>query len=230
MLDLLVVATHPDDAEISVGGILAKAVEEGLQVGILDLTTGEPTPHGTEEIRQKETSWASLVLGVQWRENLALPNRKLEASLDARRAIANVFRRVRPRLILAPYHEDAHPDHIRASQLCVDARFWAKLSRTDLEGEPYWPPHMMNYFSVHLRIHPAASIVVDISGQIEKKMESIRCYESQMSVGRSEHFPTVMDDIRDRARYWGWSIHAEYGEPLFCSEQIAARRVDQLLA
>lgn len=156
MLDLLVVATHPDDAELSVGGILAKAVDEGLQVGILDLTTGEPTPRGSDETRRKETAAATAALGVQYRENLGLPNRKLLADLEARRELTNAFRRLRPRLILAPWEEDVHPDHVQASRLCDDARFWAKLSRSDLDGEPYWPPGMFYYLSVHLRIHPAS--------------------------------------------------------------------------
>lgn len=173
MLDLLVIATHPDDAEISVGGILLKAKAEGMQTGILDLTSGEPTPRGSEEIRTQETAQATEVLGVDWRENLGFPNRNLIATLDARREIANCIRRTRPRLILAPWEEDAHPDHVQASRLCDDARFYAKLSRTDLEAEPYWAPSMLYYLSIHLRIHPKPTVVVDISDQIDQKMQAV---------------------------------------------------------
>ncbi len=228
MLDLLVVATHPDDAEISVGGTIVKAIAEGLQVGVLDLTSGEPTPHGTDELRKKETAAATKILGVHWRDNLGLPNRKLEDTLEARRALTNVFRTQRPRMILAPWPEDAHPDHVRASQLCDDARFWSKLSRTDLEGDPYWPPQMLYYFSVHLRIHPKPSVVIDISDFIDQKMAAIECFESQVKIGRDPSFPTPLDDVRDRARYWGWSIHSAYGEPLLSREEIRISSVKGL--
>ena len=229
MLDVLVVATHPDDAEISVGGILARAVAEGLRVGVVDLTTGEPAPHGTPALREQETAAATAALGLHFRENLGLPNRLLQADLSARRELANLFRRTRPRLILAPWQEDVHPDHVQASRLCDDARFFAKLSRTDLDGDPFWPPQMLYYLSIHLRIHPKPTVVVDISAQIEQKMAAIRCYESQMITGRSEQFPTALDDIRDRARYWGWSIHTGYAEPLIAREEFRINHISALL-
>ena len=121
------------------GGAIVKFLNEGLRVGILDLTDGEPTPHGSPEIRAAETAAASKVLGVTWRENLGLVNRKLENTLEARAKLANVFRRTRPRWLFAPFWEDAHPDHVVATQLTQDARFWSKLTKSDLEGEPYHP-------------------------------------------------------------------------------------------
>jgi bacillithiol biosynthesis deacetylase BshB1 len=217
-LDLLVVAAHPDDAEISVGGTIIQSVRQGLQVGILDLTSGEPTPHGSAEVRARETEAATAILGVHWRHNLGLPNRSLQEDLDSRRALAGVFRVARPAMILSPYWEDAHPDHIAASRLCDAARFWAKLSRTDFAGAPYWPPRIYYYWSIHLRIHPEASFVVDVSSTLEDKLRAVACYESQF--GHATERPTPLDDIRDRARYWGWSIHAAYGEPLASREQI----------
>ena len=101
-LDLLVVSPHPDDAELGMGGTIAKCIDEGLAVGVLDLTSGEPTPFGSEEIRRRETAAASEALGLGWRENLGLPNRSLEPTLAARAALAAVFRRTRPRWIFAP--------------------------------------------------------------------------------------------------------------------------------
>ena len=226
-LDLLVVAAHPDDAEISVGGIIIQSVRQGLRVGVLDLTSGEPTPRGSPEIRKRETGAATAVLGVRWRHNLGLPNRSLQADLESRRAVAGVFRLVRPAVILAPYWEDAHPDHIAASRLCDAARFWAKLSRTDLPGAPYWPPRIYYYWSIHLRIHPAVSCVVDISSAIDDKLRAVACYESQFA--HATEFPGPLDDIRDRARYWGWAIHAAYGEPLASRESIGVRGLRELL-
>lgn len=228
-LDVLVVAPHPDDAEISAGGLLLVAKQQGLRTGVIDLTNGEPTPHGTPEIRARETATATAILKLDWRENLGLPNRSLEHTLEARRALAGIFRRTRPGLLLLPYWEDAHPDHVAACDLAEAARFWAKLSRSDMPGEPYHPPTVLYYWSIHLRIHPAPAIVFDISDVIEEKMAAIRCYESQFLTGRSQEFPTALDDIRDRARYWGWSIQSKFGEPLGSREQIRVTKIEQLL-
>src|SRR4051812_36702067 len=127
MLDALVVAPHPDDAELGMGGTIARLMGQGWKVGILDLTSGEPTPLGSPEIRARETAAANAALGGPWRENLGLPNRSLEATLAYRRTLAAAFRRVRPRLLFAPFWEDAHPDHLAATRLVEDARFWSKL-------------------------------------------------------------------------------------------------------
>src|SRR6186713_1491225 len=133
-LDLLVVAPHPDDAEIGVGGTLLESKAQGLRVGVLDLTSGEPTPHGSLETRARETAAATSILGLDWRENLGLPNRSLEPTLEARAQLAGVIRQQRPRWLFAPYWIDAHPDHVAASELVDAARFWAKLTKTDLPG------------------------------------------------------------------------------------------------
>ena len=228
-LDLFVVAPHPDDAEISVGGTIAASRRQNLRVGVLELTNGEPTPHGSLQIRKRETDASSEILNLNWRSNLNLPNRSLRPTLDARRQLAEVFRLLRPRIILAPYWQDAHPDHVAASSLVDDARFWAKLSRTDMAGEPFWPPQLLHYFSIHLRIHPAPSVVMDISPDIDAKMRSVQCFASQLTVGRSQQFPTVIDDIRDRARYWGWAIGKAFGEPLVSRESVGIEALSALL-
>lgn len=228
-LDILVVAPHPDDAEISVGGTIAVSLQQNLRVGVLELTSGEPTPHGSVETRRLETQKSTEILGLTWRSNLELPNRSLQPHLDSRRKLAEIFRTVRPQIILAPYWQDAHPDHVAASSLCDDARFWSKLSRSDMAGEPFWPPLLLHYFSIHLRIHPAPSIVMDISSQIETKMAAVEAYESQLITGRQREFPTVIDDIRDRARYWGWSIGRAFGEPLVNRESTGIASLSSLL-
>jgi bacillithiol biosynthesis deacetylase BshB1 len=228
-LDILVIATHPDDAEIGVGGTLVRAGRSGLRTGVLDLTNGEPTPHGSPELRAQETLAASAQLGLAWRKNLGLPNRSVEATLEARRALAGVLRVMRPRFVFAPYWDDSHPDHVAASRLCEDARFWAKLSRTDLPGEPFWPPRMFYYWSVHLRIHPKPAFVVDISDGIDAKMAALAAYQSQFVTGRPNTFPTALDDIRDRARYWGWTIGKAYAEPFASHEEIGLKSVEDIL-
>jgi bacillithiol biosynthesis deacetylase BshB1 len=218
-LDLLVVAPHPDDAEISVGGTILKCRSLGMSVGVIELTDGEPTPRGSVERRQRETAAATEVLGLSWRGNLGLPNRSLENDLAARRKLAETFRLTRPAIILAPYWEDAHPDHVAASALCDAARFWAKLSRTDLAGEPFHPPRIYYYWSIHLRIQPPPAFVLDITGHLPGKLDAVRCYESQLE-HRPAEFPTLLDDIETRARYWGWAIHRPHGEAFASREQI----------
>ena len=228
-LDILVVSPHPDDAEISVGGAIAVSIRQNLRVGVVDLTTGEPTPHGSLEIRRQETDRATEILGLSWRTNLGLPNRSLQPDLAARRRLAEVFRLTRPQIILAPYWQDAHPDHVSASSLVDDARFWSKLSRSDMAGDPFWPPMLLHFFSIHLRIHPTASFVLDISAEIETKMNAVESYESQLVTGRSQAFPTALDDIRDRARFWGWSIGKAFGEPLINRESVGLSSLSSLV-
>lgn len=227
-LDVLVISPHPDDAEISVGGTILKCRAEGMRVGVLDLTSGEPTPHGTLDIREAETEAATKLLDLSWRHNLGLPNRSLLPTLEARRALAGVLRTTRPKFVFAPYWEDVHPDHVSASRLADDARFWAKLSRSDLSGEPYWPPRMYYFWSIHLRIHPKPSFVLDVTPHIDRMMEAISAYASQFTTGRIQTFPTPLDDIRDRARYWGWSIGTGYAEPFACREEVGLKSLNVL--
>jgi LmbE family N-acetylglucosaminyl deacetylase len=151
MLDILVIAPHPDDAELGMAGAILKFKAEGAKVGVLDLTSGEPTPFGSLEKRAAETAAASEILGLDWRQNLGLPNRSLEPTLDARRELAIVFRQTRPKWLFAPYWIDAHPDHVAATQLVEAARFWSKLSKTEMPGEPWHPRRIFNYYCVHLK-------------------------------------------------------------------------------
>ena len=229
MLDVLVVSPHPDDAELGMGGAILKFRAEGRRVGVLDLTDGEPTPHGTPEIRSRETAAATAVLGLDWRENLGLPNRSLEATLAARARLAGVFRRTRPRWLFAPYWIDAHPDHVAATQLIEAARFWSKLTKTDLPGEPYYPPRILYYYCVHLRLIPQPAVVVDISEFWEQKLAALACYRSQFIEGREAESPTFLERLRDQAAVWGWSIGVRYGEPLASREPIGLQSLTGLV-
>ncbi|MCA9213637.1 MAG: bacillithiol biosynthesis deacetylase BshB1 [Planctomycetales bacterium] len=219
-LDVLVIAPHPDDAELGMGGAIVKFLGEGMKVGVLDLTNGEPTPHGTPEIRSAETAKATEILGLSWRENLGLPNRSLEPTLEARHQLAAVFRRVQAPWLFAPYWVDAHPDHVAATQLVEAARFWAKLTKSDIPGEPYHPQRIFNYFCVHLKMNVQPAFILDISENWEKKRQSIEAYHSQFVKGRGHLDPPFVEQLRDEAAYWGKSIGAKYGEPFACREPI----------
>lgn len=210
-------------------GAILKFKKEGRSVGVLDLTSGEPTPHGSPEIRARETAAATAILGLDWRHNLGLPNRSLEPTLENRAKLAGVIRQQRPRWLFAPYWIDAHPDHVAATQLIEAARFWAKLTKTDLPGEPHHPQRIYNYFCVHLKMSPQPAFVLDITDEWEKKRAAIRCYESQFITGRSTNPPVFLDALRDEAAYWGKAIGTAYGEPFACRETVGMASMDRLI-
>ncbi len=229
MLDILVIAPHPDDAELGCGGAMLRWKAEQKRVGVLDLTTGEPTPHGSLEIRARETAAATEVLGLDWRGNLGLPNRSLEPTLEARAKLAGVIREQRPRWLLAPYWVDAHPDHIAATALIEAARFWSKLTKTDLPGEPFHPERIIYYSCVHLKVLLKPDFVLDISEHWDTKRRAIECFQSQFVEGRPSEPPTFIDRLRDQAAYWGWSIGKSYGEPFMCREPIGLTSTRDLI-
>jgi bacillithiol biosynthesis deacetylase BshB1 len=229
MLDILVIAPHPDDAELGMAGAILKFIAEGKRVGVLDLTSGEPTPHGSLEIRARETAVATKILGLEWRENLGLPNRSLQPTLEARAALAGVFRQQKPKWLFAPYWVDAHPDHVAATQLVDDARFWAKLTKTDLPGEPHHPRRIYNYYCIHLKQAIQPAFVLDISEHMDAKLASIRAYESQFITGRPAEGPQFLDQLRDEASYWGKTIGVRYGEPFTSREPIGLSSMAELV-
>ena len=226
MLDILVIAPHPDDAELGMAGAIMKFLAEGRSVGVLDLTAGEPTPHGSLEIRARETAAASKIMGLEWRENLGLPNRSLEPTLEARAKLAGVIRREKPRWLFAPHWVDAHPDHVAATELVEAARFSAKLTKTDLPGEPHHPQRIFNYYSIHLKQAIQPAFVLDISEYLDRKLAAIRAYESQFITGRSTEPPTLVEGFEIEAAYWGKSIGVRYGEPFANREPLGMRSMD----
>lgn len=228
-LDALVIAPHPDDAELGMGGTIAKLIKAGWRVGVVDLTSGEPTPFGSIEIRELETAAASQALGLLWRFNMGWTNRALEPTLEHRHELASLFRLTRPRWLFAPYWEDAHPDHLAATELVEAARFWSKLTKSDLEGQPFHPQRIFYYYCIHLKLIAQPSFIVDITPQWEAKAQSIACYESQFIVGRPSDPPTALDRFRDEAAYWGKSIGTQYGEPFASREPIALTMLDRLI-
>ncbi len=228
-LDVLIVAPHPDDAELGMAGTILKFKQEGLKVGVLDLTSGEPTPHGSEELRREETAAATEILQLDLRENLGLPNRHLQASLDARKELAGFIRQTRPRWLFAPYWVDAHPDHVAATELVEAARFWAKLTKTDLPGDPCHPERIFYYFSIHLKCVPQPAFVVDISQHWSQKMQALECYHSQLVAGRPTDPAPLLEQLHHEAAFWGKSIGTRYGEPFASREPVGLSSLSTLL-
>jgi bacillithiol biosynthesis deacetylase BshB1 len=179
-VDLLAFGPHPDDLEIGLGGTLAKHAALGHSVGLCDLTRGEMSSNGTPEERLNEAEAARKVLGADWRENLALPDRSIGTSPDHIRKIVELIRRTRPRTIAIPYWQDRHPDHQSSSVLVRDAVFNAKLKRYSAAGDPWQPEWVCHYF-INDSVPP--SFVIDVSGYYEQKRRALACYKSQFATG-----------------------------------------------
>ena len=226
-MNIMIIGAHPDDVEIGMGGTLIAILQEGYQVTVIDLTDGEPTPYGNTEIRKKETSEANHILGVKNRINLGLKNRYLEDDISSRILLAEQIRINRSEIIFAPYWDDAHPDHIAASRLCDAARFYGKLTKTDMKGEPFYVPRIYYYYVSHLRINIIPSFILDITQGMEQKLAALQCYQSQFG-------PTIKEPsgtpwvIRTNA-YWGGLIRKDYGEAFVSKECIGLKKIGDLL-
>ena len=219
-LDLLVIAAHPDDAEISVGGTLLVARARGLATGVLDLTRGEMGTFGTPEVRAEEAAAASAVLGLAWRRNLGLPDARLVDQVEARERVAEVLRATRPRVLLVHDPLDLHPDHAAAARIARAAAYLAGLARLAAgEGQtatPFRPTRLFTFFSHEA---PAPGFVVDIGATFEEKLRAVRCYRSQCAQeGESGTLflrgTDIVERVRTRARFDGARVGIPFGEAL----------------
>lgn len=221
-VDALALAAHRDDIEITCGGLLLKLADRGYTTGICDFTAGEMGTRGTAEDRTNEAAAAAKVLGVAHRENLGMPDAKLENTMANRMRVAEVIRRLKPRLVILPHKNQRHPDHRVAGEIGYDACFAAGLKKMDLPGEPH-RPHKILYAAFFRP--PPYSIVVDITDQLDRKLEAVRAYVSQFGTeegARSIYAPGVdiFELIEIDARRMGHSIRKKYGEAYFLKETI----------
>jgi bacillithiol biosynthesis deacetylase BshB1 len=178
MVDLLVFGPHPDDIEIGLGGAVARHAALGWQVGLCDLTRGEMGSNGTPEERLVEAESARQVLGAVWRENLGWPDRRIGKDPSHLEHAVSFIRRHRPRVVVAPYWSDRHPDHGAASQLLTEAVSHAGLRRYPAEGEP-WKPEWICYYFINEAAAP--SFVIDVSDHYETKRRALDCHSSQFA-------------------------------------------------
>ena len=224
-VDLLAVAAHRDDVELLCGGTLAKAAKQGHRTGILDLTAGEMGTAGSANLRGNEADAAAKVLGVVGRRNAGLPDAALENTPETRLTVARFIRAFRPRVVILPFPAGRHPDHRISSQLIFDACFLSGLGKLPLPGEPH-RPHKLLYSLTYREDAVKPTFVVDITDEMEVKMEAIRCYASQFD-GRTwggEVFPggerSLYDQVRMHAARYGSLIRTEYGEPYHTVETV----------
>lgn len=227
LFDAVCVGAHPDDCEIGMGGTIAKMTAAGRRVAIVDLTNGEPTPHGTVELRAAESARAARILGVETRRTLTQPNRYLTDTVEARIELAEVLRELRPRMLFLPYPHDAHPDHTAGAQIGLAARFYSKFTKTDWAGEPYYPPRVFRYMAVHMRVVAEPSFVVECSEQMPVKIAAIKAYESQF--GGESRNAGLMEYVELMAKTWGGLANVGAGEPFFSLEPIALSAPDAVL-
>lgn len=226
LYDAVCVGAHPDDVEIGMGATVAKLVRGGKRVAIVDLTNGEPTPFGTPEKRAAESAEAARLLGAE-RRTLTQSNRFLFDTVEARLELAEVLRELRPRVLFVPYAEDAHPDHVSASSIAIAARFYAKFTKTEMSGEPFFPERVYRYMAVHQRIIAQPSFIVDVSEDLPTKLAALRAYESQFSANPNNN--SVIELMQQTAAMWGALGRVEAGEPFFALEPVTLRSLDELV-
>lgn len=227
-LDVLAVAAHPDDIEQTCGGALLKMSAMGYRTGALDLTAGDMGTRGTPERRIEESRAAARILGLAFRENLRMPDARLENNISLRLTLMAVVRRLKPRVVILPYWEARHPDHYYASILGFEASFLAGIRRLDDQSEPHRPFKVV-YASLYANVQP--TFVVDITPHFDQRMESLFAYESQYgeSPDGAGLFPKreeIYDRLRSIARFYGNLIGVKYGEPYVVKETM---RVDDLV-
>jgi len=230
-IDLLAIAAHRDDVELTCGGTLAKAARAGHRTGILDLTRGEMGTRGTAEIRAAEAAAAARVLGVSVRENLELPDAAIVNDPATREKLVRALRRLRPTIVIAPALEGRHPDHRASAQLVRDACFLSGLAKLAPELPKHRPRKILHCLSFR-QDFMRPTFVVDIAEVFEQKMQAVSCYRSQFEglTQAGEVYPNgepLEDVVRHYCAHYGTLIRKPYGEPFYTTEVMA---VDDVLS
>jgi bacillithiol biosynthesis deacetylase BshB1 len=214
-VDVLAIAAHPDDIELTCAGTLVMLAAKGRPFGIVDLTRGEMGTRGDAASRDREAKDAAAVLGAQFREILDFGDGGLIKSRENELVLIDVIRRERPRLILTSYPEDRHPDHRRAGEIVTDAAFYAGLRKLET-SYPAHRPQQTVYFSTNYVQAP--TFIVDVTAAMEKRLAAMRSFASQFHNPESKEAPTILSQegflaaMEGRARYYGFMIGVDYGE------------------
>jgi len=231
-LDILAIAAHPDDVELTCGGTLLKSAELGYKTGILDLTAGEMGTRGTPETRAKEAALAAKILKVSYRGTLGVPDSDVQPTRQYKLALAQRIRELRPHTVLLPYWEARHPDHYHASKLGYEGSFLAGLKALPIQGEPYRPFKIL-YCTSFEGMPP--TFIVDITKQYATRRRAILAYRSQFRPARSERKQRVylaIDQLDEKmdllARRNGDLIGVRYGEPFLQKEPMQIEDVVRL--
>lgn len=205
-VDILAFSPHPDDAELGAAGFLWEMKKRGYSSGIVDLTEGEMSSTASAETRIAESEKAAELLGLTVRKNMNLGDSTLIDSYETRLKVADIIRELTPRVVLAPYCKDRHPDHAACSLIVKHALVYARLKRL---GEPHYVDHLY-YYVLNTPFDP--SFIVDITESFDKKVEVLTCYQSQFQSG-FPHLRDYIPHVTAKALYYGSLINVEYGEP-----------------
>jgi bacillithiol biosynthesis deacetylase BshB1 len=230
-VDLLAIAAHRDDVELTCSGTLIKSSKQGYRTAILDLTQGEMGSRGSVELRAAEASRAAEIMGVQARENLNLPDAGIVNDLATRELLARAIRRFKPQVVIAPAREGRHPDHHTTAQLVRDACFVAGLAKLAPDVPKHRPRKLIHCVSFR-EDFGKPTFVVDISEEFELKLQAIRCYDSQFDgvTHAGEVYPNgepLYDIVRHQSAHYGSMIRCRFGEPFYTTETM---RVDDMVA
>jgi bacillithiol biosynthesis deacetylase BshB1 len=230
-VDILAIAAHRDDIELTCGGTLLRAAAFGRTSAIIDLTAGETGTRGSAGLRAEEASRAAEILGVSARENLGLPDAGIVNTPETRALLAVAIRRFRPRVVIAPAPEGRHPDHRVTATLVRDASFIAGLAKVEPSVPAHRPHKVIHCLSFREDVLKP-TFVVDITDVFEKKLEAVRCYASQFDgvTQAGEVYPNgepLYDIVRYQAAHYGSLIRTRYGEPFYTWETM---RVDDVAA
>jgi bacillithiol biosynthesis deacetylase BshB1 len=231
-LDLLAIAAHPDDVELTCGGTLLKMARRGYKTGILDLTAGEMGTRGTPETRAKEAAKAAKLLGVSWRGTLGVPDSDVQPSRQHKLKLAGVIRELRPKTVIIPYWEARHPDHYHASTLGYEGCFLAGLKALPIAGEAYRPFKIL-YATPFADVRP--TFVVDITKEFAQRRKAILAFASQFRPVKGEVKSNVFlaidrleDEMNQLARHYGQMIGVKYGEPFLIKELMQVENILEL--
>lgn len=221
-VDLLAIAAHPDDVELTCGGTLLKMAAQGYKTGILDLTAGEMGTRGTPETRAKEAAKAAKLLRVSWRGTLGVQDSDVQPSRQHKLRLASVIRELRPKTVILPYWEARHPDHYRASVLGYEGCFLAGLKQLPVDGEAYRPFKIV-YSTAYAGVRP--SFVVDITPYYAQRHKAILAFGSQFRPPKTAKRSKVHlaidrleEEMNQLARHYGQMIGVKYGEPFLIKE------------
>jgi bacillithiol biosynthesis deacetylase BshB1 len=221
-VDILAIAAHRDDVELTCAGTLIKAASFGRTTAVIDLTAGELGSRGSAALRGEEASRAAAVMGLAARENLGLPDGGVINSPETRAALAVAIRRFAPKVVIAPSLRGKHPDHTVSAQLIRDACFVAGLKKVAPDVAAHRPKKLIHCLA-YREDNVKPTFVVDITGEFERKLEAVKCYSSQFdeATQAGEAFPNgepLYDIIRHQAAHYGSLIRTQYGEPFFTME------------
>lgn len=221
-VDLLCIAAHRDDAELTCGGTLIKASDNGYRTAVIDLTAGEMGTRGSAALREQEAEAAAAIMNLSIRENLGLPDSGIQNSDETRKLLVAAIRRLKPRVVIAPATRSRHPDHRLAAELVKDACFLSGIAKY-VPDIPVHRPFKLAHVLTYREDAEKPTFVIDVSDQFERKMDAIRCYSSQFdgAIQAGEVFPNgepLYDMVRHQAARYGSLIRKRYGEPFHTDE------------